>query len=104
MFGCYIYLRAARTSRDWARMEEAAYSLSLAGRKVNRPKFRYPACGTDRSLTCEPQVAARKRTLPVRRGNATGHGDAGVGLGKSYLFSVSGRGPGILSEGDRVLA
>ena len=67
-------------------------------------KIPVPGSGTDSPLGCEPQVAMWKRLLPVRRGNATGHGDAGGGLGKSYLFSRSGRGPGNLSEGDRVLA
>jgi hypothetical protein len=77
---------------------------SQTGRKGIRLKFR--------NLAAEPLalwVASPRRRWPygcrrpVRRGNATKPGDAGGGPGKSYLFSKSGRGPGNLLEGERVL-
>ena len=43
------------------------------------------------------------RALVVRQGNLNGPGDAGGSPGKSFLFCMSGRDPGILSQGDRVL-
>ena len=42
--------------------------------------------------------------LRVRRGNATRPGDAHRSSGKSCLFCISRRGPGILSQGEWVLA
>ena len=41
--------------------------------------------------------------LVIRRGNATRLGDAHRSSGKSCLFCISRRGPGILSQGERVL-
>ena len=43
------------------------------------------------------------RNLVFRRGNATRLGDAHRSSGKSCLFCISRRGPGILSQGERVL-
>ena len=43
------------------------------------------------------------RNLAFRRGNATRLGDAHRSSGKSCLFCISRRGPGILSQGERVL-
>ena len=40
----------------------------------------------------------------IRRGNATRPGDARRSSGKSCLFCISRRGPGILSQGEWVLA
>ena len=72
--------------------------------KGNSAKIPEPGSGTVGPLGREPQAAAalccRRQ---VRRGNATKPGDAGGGPGKSYLFSKSGRGPGNLLEGERVL-
>ena len=43
------------------------------------------------------------RNLAFRRGNATRLGDAHRSSGKSCLFCISRRGPGILSQSERVL-
>jgi hypothetical protein len=73
--------------------------------KGNPAKIPEPGSGTVGPLGREPQAAAASRCRrQVRRGNATKPGDAGGGPGKSYLFSKSGRGPGNLLEGERVLA
>jgi hypothetical protein len=80
--------------------------LATAGAKGNQAKIPEPGSGTDDPLGCEPLVsgASRGSGCQVRRGNATDPEDADGGFRKSYLFSRSGRGPGNLSEGDRVLA
>src|SRR5712691_4307417 len=72
--------------------------------KGNPAKIPEPGSGTVGPLGREPQVAVACCCRQVRRGNATKPGDAGGGPGKSYLFSKSGRGPGNLLEGERVLA
>jgi hypothetical protein len=78
---------------------------TVAYRAKGKPaKIPVPGSGTDSPLGCGPQVGGLCPFCQVRRGNATGHGDAGGGLGKSFLFSRSGRGPGNLLEGERVLA
>jgi hypothetical protein len=71
--------------------------------KGNPAKIPEPGSGTVGPLGREPQAAAACCCRQVRRGNATKPGDAGGGPGKSYLFSKSGRGPGNLLEGERVL-
>jgi hypothetical protein len=71
--------------------------------KGNPAKIPEPGSGTVGPLGREPQVTVACCCCQVRRGNATKPGDAGGGPGKSYLFSKSGRGPGNLLEGERVL-
>jgi hypothetical protein len=80
--------------------------LAMAGAKGNQAKIPEPGSGTDDPLGCEPLVRGPSRgsTCQVRRGNATDPEDADEGFRKSYLFSRSGRGPGNLLEGERVLA
>jgi len=80
--------------------------FAMAGAKGNQAKIPEPGSGTDVPLGCEPSVRGSFRgpTCRTRRGNATKPEDADGGFRKSFLFSRSGRGPGNLSEGDRVLA
>ena len=49
-------------------------------------------------------LAAEPTGSRIRRGNATRLEDAHRSSGKSCLFCISRRGPGILSQGERVLA
>lgn len=98
--------RVARRGRLASITLAELQSFVAAGAKGNPAKIPEPGSGTDDLLGCEPLVrrCGNVSTGQVRRGNATRPGDADGGFRKSYLFSRSGRGPGNLSEGDRVLA
>lgn len=97
--------RKPRWRGDGLPAKAAEARFVARGAKGNPAKIPEPGSGTVGPLGREPQAAAvRAARRPVRRGNATKPGDAGGGPGKSYLFSRSGRGPGNLSEGERVLA
>jgi hypothetical protein len=90
----------------WLHVLPDSFASPWHGTKGNQAKIPEPGSGTDDPLGCEPLVRGsfRGSTCQVRRGNATDPEDADRGFRKSYLFSRSGRGPGNLSEGDRVLA
>jgi hypothetical protein len=81
--------------------------FASAGAKGNQAKIPEPGSGTDVPFGMRARgkgVPFGRPTCQVRRGNATAPEEADGGFRKSFLFSKSGRGPGILYEGDRVLA
>jgi hypothetical protein len=61
-------------------------------------------CKAERESGPYSRTWLRNRSDPrIRRGNATRPGDALRSSGKSCLFCISRRGPGILSQGEWVL-